>query len=304
VPAETEKLIEADKPTETDQPTGTEMATQANRSTSGPYKFLGLLTICLITLFTVSIWKTTVDLGAQRKRGCPTIKGDNDMYGLGIRLGVYMQLIVSAFVDSFGNQQYSSGLVSSTLWYLFALSAALSMKLRESETYSTEIYIIISLGDAVTTVMLSKIVKFNPLTSNESYLLSLGRLVLWAVWRVSTSIYWFTLLHDYRYGGSDGPNCARWGWIFFKVDLEGSFQEFNEGINLVQWAILCVLLLGYLIGIIIFCYALSRIKWDKERPVKVSKFFIAFDYLFVSIGELRQIMYGVSLTHFFVTSGL
>ena len=265
---------------------------QANKPTWKAYTFLGLLTICLITLFSLSIWKTVTDLDEQRKLKCEPIAGNSDMYGLGIRLGVYMQLVVSAFVDSFGNQAYSSGLVASTLWYLFALSVALSMLLYNPETHSSEVYIIISLGNAVTTVLLSKIVKFNPLTSTESYLLCLGRLLLWGVWRASTSVYWFTLIHDSYVQGSN--ECGTWGWIFFKVDLYGSFRTFNKVINVLEWVTLGFLLLGYLIGVIIFCHSLLRMEWDVKNRVPVSKFLIAFDYLFVSIGELRRIMYGVS----------
>ena len=300
VAAETDKLIETDrptetyKPTETDKPTETEKATpsQTDRLTWNDFIFLTLLAVCLITLFTISIWRTTIDLAEQRKLGCETVNGNSDMYGLGIRLGVYMQLVVSAFVDSFGNQAYSSGLVASTLWYLLALSIALSMLLFKPSTHSCEIYIIISLGNAVTSVMLSKIAKFNPLTSTESYLISLGRLLLWGVWRASTSLYWFTLLYDSYV--RESTQCGTWGWIFFKVDLYGRFQDYNQVMNLVEWATIGFLLSGYLIGIIIFCYSLWRITWDKARPVQVPKSLIAFDYLFVSIGELRQIMYGVS----------
>jgi len=288
-------------PTEKETSAGTEVSaetdglTETNKPTWKAYTFLGLLTICLITLFTLSIWKTVTDLDEQRNLKCVSIPGNSDMYGLGIRLGVYMQLVVSAFVDSFGNQAYSAGLVASTLWFLFALSVALSMVLYNPDTHSSEVYIIISLGNAVTTVMLNKIVKFNPLTSNESYLLSLGRVLLWGVWRASTSVYWFTLLHSYAQGSDE---CGTWGWVFFRVDLYGPFRALNKAINVLEWIIVGFLLLGYVIGIIIFCYSLSRIKWDKERPVKVSKFIIAFDYLFVSVGELRQIMYGVSHTYF------
>ncbi|KAF8445109.1 hypothetical protein BGX38DRAFT_1197032 [Terfezia claveryi] len=257
------------------------------------YTFLVLLSICLITLFTISIWKTITDLEAQRELNCETIKGNSDMYGLGIRLGVYMQLTVSAFMDSFGNQAYSAGLVPSTLWFLLALSVALSMVLYDSNTRSSEVYIIIILGNAVMTIMLSKMIKFNPLKSTESYLLFLGRLLLWGIWRASTSVYWFTLLHSYVRGSE---SCGTWGWIFFKVDLYGSFRTFHQVINVVGWVTLGCFLLAYSVGAIIFCYCLCRINLElqKGRHAQVSKFSIFWDYLFVSIGQLRQTMYGVN----------
>ncbi|KAF8426539.1 hypothetical protein EV426DRAFT_436754 [Tirmania nivea] len=276
------------------------------------FTFLALLTICLLTLFTHSIWKTVTDLEAQRKLTCESVKGNSDMYGLGIRLGVYMQLVVSAFVDSFGNQQYSSGLVASTLWFLFALSVALSMVLYNPASHSSEVYIIISLGNAVTAVMLSKMAKFNPLTSSESYLLALGRVVLWGVWRASTSVYWWTLIHDNYVEGSD--SCGTWGWIFYKVDLNGPFRTFNQATNVLEWIILGSFLLSYLIGAIIFLFHLWRIEWpagkdirkadgggrtkskEEMRRVPASKFTIACDYAFVSIGKLRQTLYGVDET--------
>jgi len=257
------------------------------------YTFLTLLTMCLVALFTVSTWKSVTELDAQRKLNCQSIKGNSDMYGLGIRVGVYTQLAVSAFVDSFGDQEYSAGLIPSTLCFLFALSVALSMALYDPNTNSSEVYIIISLGNAVTAVMLSKIAKFNPLKSNESYLLSYGRLLLWGVWRASTSVYWWTLIHENYVDGS--ATCGTWGWIFFKVDLHGPFRTLNEAINVLEWIALGYFLLAYLIGTILFCYCLSRMKIAVFVP---SKFVIAFDYLFVSIGTLRQIMYGVSHSDF------
>ena len=262
------------------------------------YTFLVLLTICLVTLFSVSIWKTVTNLDAQRNLNCEPIKGNGDMYGLGIRLGVYMQLAVSAFVDSFGNQAYSAGLVPSTLWFLLALSVALSILLREPSTHSSEVYIVISLGNAVTTIMLSKMAKFNPLKSTESFLLSLGRLLLWGFWRASTSMYWFTLLHDNYVQGSD--TCGTWGWIIFKVDLYGPFRTFNQAADVLEWITLGCLLLGYLIGFLFFCYTLCRVnlKLDTRSHAQVSKFAIVWDYLFVSIGQLRQIIYGVSHSYF------
>lgn len=266
---------------------------QRKKPTWKHYTFLVLLSICLITLFTVSIWKTVTDLDAQRKLNCETIKGNSDMYGLGIRLGVYIQLTVSAFMDSFGNQAYSAGLVPSTLWFLLALSVALSMVLYDSNTRSSEVYIIIVLGNAVTTIVLSKMAKFNPLKTTESYLLFLGRLLLWGIWMASTSVYWFTFLHSYV---RESESCGTWGWIFFKVDLYGSFRTFNQVINMVEWVILGCLILAYLIGAIIFCYCLCRINLELQegRHAQVSKFAILWDYLFVSIGQLRQIMYGVN----------
>jgi len=270
-------------------PTPQKKPATPNEPTWKFYTFIVLpLSICLITLFSVSIWKSLRDLDAQRVLNCPSIDGNNDMYGLGIRLGVYMQLTASAFVDTFGNQQYSSGLVASTLWFLLALSVASGMELSDPNTQSSELYIIVSLGNAVTTVLLSKLFKIDPLKSTESCLLYIGRFVLWGVWRATTSMYWFSILYSYVQG-SDG--CGTWGWIFFKVDLNGSFRTYNQIITMAEWVILSLLLLAFIIGAIIFCVSLCIINPDLgEGHAQVGRFGIAWDYLFAEIGQVRLIL--------------
>lgn len=254
--------------------------------------------IILLSLFGVSIWYTTRNILRRRKKngeGC-RINGNQDMYGLGIRIGLYLQLAVVAFADIAMDQKYAIGQTPAILTFLIAMFVALITMLWSPNTYAVENFLVITMGNGITSILLGGTTRLDPLELVETYFTSFLRFLLWGVWRATSSAYWWTLVNS-RYKAMD-PGCQSHAWLVFEVQLTGGFQSAHKALNLLSWLGLVHSLIPYFVGTIIFVWTVivpirsQQIKDAAGRPI--SRFQLFFDYLFVEIGQLRGVMFGVS----------
>ena len=254
-----------------------------------------LITVALAisTWVTISFKKKHEDSHGQ-SHACPKINGNQDMYGLGIRLGIYIQLIVTATADVLGMQHTSLTLAPATLWFLIAMFVALLTMLRDSSTYAMESYVVISLGNGLTWILVGGTIRLNPLTLRETFITSFGRFLICAIWRVANSVYWWTLRRStYKYVEA---GCGPWAWLFVPLRLEGWYNDLQKALNVLSWVFLAYSLVPYIAGSLLLLHLLSKMDIGHlTEQRKLSKTDIAFDYMFVEVGQLRGIVFGVRL---------
>ncbi|KAI5837078.1 hypothetical protein DFP73DRAFT_636416 [Morchella snyderi] len=234
-----------------------------------------------------------VTLAKHVKQQLPThcmVAGNPDMYGLGIRIGIYLQLLTSAFVDSFGSQDHRSALGPVNLYFLMAIFTAMMISMWTNNFDIVGGYIVLSLGNGITMTLLGATIKLDPRKIKEGSLAAVSRLVSWAMWKCCGAIFWWYLLDHSR--TAYAPSCTRLGWIFGPIELSGWFQTFHKVLNTAEWTVWLVGVLPYLFGIYLllsFLIGFESYEWHGQR---VSKLLLFCDYLFVPIGEIDEIVFG------------
>ncbi|KAF8451437.1 hypothetical protein BGX38DRAFT_1259594 [Terfezia claveryi] len=170
------------------------------------------------------VWRTVIDFRKYKQRNddskCPQIPGNPDMYGIGIRTGTYLQLIVGAFVD---NQPGSaSKLAPINLWFMLALFVALNTVLWHPDTHPLEPFIILTLGNANALLLTvpGVINYFQWLyTSGEAHdknydydnvATAYSRHIIWFMWNACNTAYWWKIVPQYP----DVTPCPFTMWLF------------------------------------------------------------------------------------------
>jgi len=263
------------------------------------YILIGTCYLQMVVLFTISIYKTAVAAKVHKHTGCTEITGNQDMYGLGIRVGLYLQLCVTSLVDTMGNQALSASLIPANFWFLFALIIALGTMLTNPESYAAEIYVIISLGNGIMQMIVGKSVKeTSTFEFSDGFIVSLSRILLSGLWRVLSSVYWFSAMDKAARG-----SCKTYGWFFFKVDLYGKFRTFNNVTNVMVMIMATATLYHHLKIMVVFSWFLwrkvNRENWSERR---VNKWVVAIDYLFVPMGVLATMIDGEPVSGLLVTN--
>ncbi|KAF8426532.1 hypothetical protein EV426DRAFT_436543 [Tirmania nivea] len=253
------------------------------------YVLIGACYLQMVILFTVSIYKTVVAAHAHQHIGCTEIAGNQDMYGLGIRVGLYLQLCVTSLVDTMGNKELSASLIPANFWFLFALIIALGTMLTDPAIYAAEIYVIISLGNGIMQMIVGKSVKeTSTFEFSDGFIVSLSRILLSGLWRALSSVYWFSAMDKAAKG-----SCESYGWFFFKVDLYGKFRTFNNVTNVMVMIMAAAALYQHSRIMVVFSWFLwrkvNRENWGERRE---SKWMVAIDYLFVPMGVLATMIDG------------
>jgi len=258
------------------------------------------LSVLITGALAVSIWavisfKKKHEASDDQSHVCPKLNGNQDMYGLGIRLGIYIQLIVTAAADVLGMQHTSLTLAPATLWFLIAMFVALLTMLRDPSTYAMESYVVISLGNGLTWILVGGTIKLNPLTLRETFITSFGRFLICGIWRIGNSVYWWTL-RSATYKHIEA-GCGPWAWLFVPLKLEGWYNDLQKALNVLSWVFLAYSLVPYIAGSLLLLHLLSKMDiGDLTERRKLSKTDIAFDYMFVEVGQLRGIVFGVRLS--------
>jgi len=211
------------------------------------------------------------------------------MYGLGIRVGLYLQLCVTSIVDTIENKALSASLIPANFWFLFALIIALGTMLTNPEIYAAEIYVVISLGNGIMQMVVGKNVKeVSTYELSDGFIVSLSRILLSGLWRALSSVFWFSTMDKAATG-----SCKSYGWFFFKVDLYGNFRTFNNVTNVVVLILAAVTLYQHLRVMAVFSWFLwRRVNERNWEERKESKWAVAIDYLFVPMGVLATMIDG------------
>ena len=187
---------------------------------------------------------------AQRDEACG-FQGNPDLYGLGIRLGIYFQW-VSAYVSYMWNPKDRKVLAEAYLAFLFALLIAMFITTGRSQpTYVAEIFVLTLVIFGGNLVVLNMGLRKEPESeteveqrqSNMSLLeLSSMALILNAA-AIYTSWFW---LGGIDVGFLDTP-CGTFGFLFTKVSLRNqsitkAFAALSMFMTIIYVFSLCLLL--------------------------------------------------------------
>lgn len=224
-----------------------------------PHTILGVLVSAFVVGTGLSVW-LTVSRHSTRSPApaCSPISGNQDMYNLGIRIGIYLQLLSTAFVDCFGQPDDAAALGPTNLWFLIALFVALVSATWANAAGGLQVvqqYIIIALGNGISLTLLNGTLRLYPEELAEGSLAALSRFVIWGLWKVYTADFWW------RTVGTMPPSpdgCPAFGRFFEAVELTGWFRTLHKVFNLVEWLAWGIRVSPYPFGVILLTVLLVR----------------------------------------------
>jgi hypothetical protein len=164
-----------------------------------------------------------------------SFEGNNDLYGLGIRIGVYINWWATCFANNFVPSEAPPMRALNTAFQLGLLIALLH---QGTHIHAIEAYILISIrfGDiSVSTVLLmlhldrrSPRNHFQPpklryLYEHVTFIGIFLRLIIAIIFDGYSAYYWF-----YGIDKMARSPCPTWGFFLVRVDLFGWFRTFNQ----------------------------------------------------------------------------
>lgn len=242
--------------------------------------------ILIITATAISVWRSLSYL----TDGTCSRDGDPDMYGLGVRLGIYIQLLTTTIVDVFAPPESAANLAPTNLWFLMAIFIAVQLKsLLFRSCNLIEAYIIISLGNGITFTILTGTLRLNPEGLKESNLTATCRFLTWGIWKTTSLRFWWLALDE-----SAGCICPDVGWIFSRVLLNGWFKTFHKVVSTTECVVWLILFLPYAIGILLAASYVLRLSKRKTQ--------ILLSLLSIPVGEMHGIIFGKKNVGFLLLS--
>lgn len=176
--------------------------------------------ILFTILASIVIWQL---VDARNIPQCSEIsEGNNDMYGIGIRLATYIQLFIWCVSRPLGRSNGHASLMRSlgtvNLWFLIAYITAFFLVLRDDEVQVIDLYIITIMGDGLMGTMI-----IPPLAPKWSYNYEtmgpkLSRAVLHGCWRACTLFFWWYVVPQ-RLGDLPPDQCEQYGYFVVRMRL-------------------------------------------------------------------------------------
>ncbi|KAF8243039.1 hypothetical protein K440DRAFT_664409 [Wilcoxina mikolae CBS 423.85] len=145
------------------------------------------------------------------------VKGDSDIYGLGVRIGLYLTGLSCILARVFAPSR-AGGLTSGLHVLIFALNLALIKNVMQGRPAMLELYIVLTTTQIITLMLALSGAMFSGITSAVSstlVVISQFIITLWVCWNKRWSG-----LSEYD------PGCARTVRFFGAVDVTGSFGTF------------------------------------------------------------------------------
>jgi len=125
---------------------------------------------------------------AQRERSrleCKTIEGNRDMYGIGIRIAIYLQGVMTIFGEVYNSDpKYATALTSVNLWFVWALIIAAYFCKYRIQLHDVDMTK--SLGDIIVNISLGSLLLPPRQLDIESVLTRVMRWVTFSVWHAMT----------------------------------------------------------------------------------------------------------------------
>lgn len=167
------------------------------------------------------------------------VNGDSDLYGLGVRLGLYLTGVACILARIFAPTR-AGGLTSGLHVLTFALNLTLLKNVLQGRPAMLELYMVMALTQILTLMLVLSGAIFSGVTSAAASVLvvfSQFVVTLWVAW-------------NKRLSGLDSypPGCARTVRFFGAVDVTGPFGTFLAVFPLVVLAVPFALLLLILLA--------------------------------------------------------
>ncbi|KAF8442697.1 hypothetical protein BDZ91DRAFT_853834 [Kalaharituber pfeilii] len=179
------------------------------------------LLVVLGSVIGISIRMTLHDYHSQQGQ-CPEQRGIADMYGIGIRISVYLQLFRTVTIDQL-YPNHAAAMAPANMWVFFALNAALWVMLSDRTVSTVDQYLVIALGNGIADAAIRGNVGDSRRRVEPAVIILSRRVVIFS-WRVSVFLFWW-----YRLPASEqrtnqtqrdlGTPCGPFGWLFTKMPL-------------------------------------------------------------------------------------
>lgn len=253
-------------------------------------------TFCLliVTVTAPSVWQAVSWSSDKHADPSCSIAGDQDMYGLGVRLGIYMQLLTTTVVDVFAQPEDAANLTPTNLWFLVAVFVAVQLRrLLSTSSNVAEAYIVISLGNGITLTILAGTLRLHPEGLKENSFTAMCRFLAWGMWKTCSVRFWWVVLDRL-----ESSPCPAFGWLIAPVRLDGWFRIFHKALNTTEWAIWLILFLPYVAGIFFIASCVCQLR---DPPKARGR--IVLDLPFVPVEDMHRIIFGnsrVSSLRFYV----
>ncbi|KAI5847973.1 hypothetical protein DFP73DRAFT_543756 [Morchella snyderi] len=201
-------------------------------------------------LSTLVILATLVRYVAAQDNTC-SLSGNPDLYGLGIRIGFYSQLIATCFANTFIPSE-TRGVQTVNLWFQFSLFVGLIFQAAREGTdfYAAESYIVVILLSGVVFTTFSYFFIYLAISRDDDkngvfggavftmicFLILLAGLYSYSLW------FWWRGMDRMGVGA-----CATYGFFVARVDLFGWFRTVNKVFNIWMMAALGLLCISLVI---------------------------------------------------------
>ena len=225
------------------------------------------------------------------KEECPMIEGNADMYGIGIRVAIYLQMVYTALVQCLSPKNMA--LVGPiNIWFLFALLVVMFAQIGANiDMHPAGLCVEYLLGYGLKHLVLGPVFREIPeALAHENQFTSLSRVVVGGLWLGCSSNLWWSVYSRTIY---DTNECypVGWDWVYYV-----------RAINILEWCDFATLLLPQLWTITITVYlTLTRLDVESQYTCRTrdfpSKLRIFLDCLFIfPSGDLNWLIYGVSIS--------
>ncbi|KAF8459285.1 hypothetical protein BDZ91DRAFT_852008 [Kalaharituber pfeilii] len=225
------------------------------------------------------------------------------MYGIGIRISVYLQLIGTILIDVI-SPKLAAAMAPVNLWFFLAISIALCMTLWDSTADVVDHYIIIAMGNGISIILLLECENFDMIwkPALEYALVTISRIVLVCFWQVCVLMFWFFKLPASKQRQiqqqEDGEAlCGPFGWLFTQMPLSTGtgFYKFEQVKAVFWFAVYCLLIRKNIFTLAATCFHILQFRRKYEflhRQVPAS-WVLLLDYFFaIPLNELTIIVYG------------
>ena len=110
--------------------------------------------ICLTVSLSLSIPAIPTTQRERSRLGCKKWDGNRDMYGIGIRIATYVQVVMTTFGEV-ANPTYTATLATVNLWFLWALITAMFLSKDDiNEAHWRDVDLLMALGNAISYINL------------------------------------------------------------------------------------------------------------------------------------------------------
>ena len=169
--------------------------------------------------------------GAPEDQSACTLDGNPDFYGLGIRVGIYLQWVTSLFVNHFLQAAIEGSLETNTI-FLLALFAALATSTVSQTVQAAEIVVllhlcfgfvssILSIWGYRTTTPSHEAVRF-PLLGSFARLTLTATICTYGLW------FWFVGVDN-----TISDSCPTYTFLFGRLDVEGPVKHYFQASTIV-----------------------------------------------------------------------
>ena len=267
---------------------------------------LSLNSLCnwlVFTTFSFMVLFPSTSLGGTdiQKIGeeCPAIKGNADIYGIGIRIAIYLQMVYTVLVQylSPGNMAQVGPI---NIWFLFALAAVMYAQFgANSDMHPAHLVLVDILGSGLESLVLGPVIP--EALAYENQFTSLSRVIVGGLWLGCSSNLWWSVYPRALY---DTKECYPVGWGFvYAARALNTWEWYNLGrIFLPQlWTITITahitrtrLDVKYIGGLVKGQVASQHTSHTKDFPSRI-RIFLDCLFIFPS-GDLKWLIYGVRVS--------